>query len=91
VESNSDGLTRSDIVDMVREIIADEMSISIDDVIEGAIIEDQLGADSLDMVEIIMAVEDDCDVIIPDKEAESMRSAKDIIDFVWNAKSGEQA
>ena len=65
----------------VREIIADILSISEDEItMESAFIED-LNADSLDLVELILALEDELDMEIPDEEAENFVTVGDVVKF----------
>ena len=65
----------------VREIIADKLSISEDEItMESAFIED-LNADSLDIVELIMALDDELDMEIPDEEAENFVTVGDVVKF----------
>ena len=66
----------------VREIIADKLSISEDEItMDSAFLED-LNADSLDIVELIMALEDELDMEIPDEDAENFVTVGDVVRFV---------
>jgi acyl carrier protein len=66
----------------VRSIIADQLGISEDEIKpESKFIED-LGADSLDIVELIMAMEEEFQTEIPDEEAEKIRAVGDAIEYV---------
>lgn len=66
----------------VKEIICDKLGVSEDEVtLEAAFIED-LNADSLDIVELIMALEDELDMEIPDEEAEKFTTVGDVVNFV---------
>ena len=66
----------------VREIIADKLSISEDEItMDSAFLED-LNADSLDIVELIMALEDELDMEIPDEDAENFVTVGDVVKFV---------
>ena len=66
----------------VRSLIAEKLSINEDDItMESAFIED-LNADSLDIVELIMALEDELDMEIPDDEAEKFVTVADIVKFM---------
>lgn len=64
------------------DIIVEQLSVDKDKVVSGASFVDDLGADSLDLVELIMAMEEEFDVEIPDEEAEKIASVQDAIDFV---------
>lgn len=71
----------------VREIVARELSVDLDQVTVDASFMDDLGADSLDTVELVMAFEDAFGVEIPDEDAEKIRTVRDAIDYV-NANAG---
>ena len=66
----------------VRDIIVDTLSCSIDDVTLEASLADDLGADSLDAVELNMAIEDACGVAIPDEKLAELKTVQDIFDFI---------
>ena len=68
----------------VRDVGVDQLSVSADAVkLESKIIED-LGADSLDVVELVMALEEKFGIEIPDSEAEKLLSIQDVVTFVEN-------
>lgn len=64
------------------DIIVEQLSVDKDKVVSGASFVDDLGADSLDLVELIMAMEEEFDVEIPDEEAEKIATVQDAINFV---------
>jgi acyl carrier protein len=66
----------------VKQIIAEKLGVSEDKIIPTASFVDDLGADSLDQVELIMAFEDGFDVEIPDEDAEKLRTVKDALDYL---------
>jgi acyl carrier protein len=68
------------------DIIVEQLSVDKDKVVAGASFVDDLGADSLDLVELIMAMEEEFDVEIPDEEAEKITTVQNAIDFVNNLK-----
>jgi acyl carrier protein len=70
------------IEDKVRKIIADKLSVELTEVVPEASFVDDLGADSLDLVELIMSMEEAFDVEISDEDAEKLVTVKDAIDFV---------
>ncbi len=70
----------------VKQIIAEKLGVSEDSVNPQASFVDDLGADSLDQVELIMALEDEFDMEIPDEEAEKLRTVKDALDYIDQKK-----
>ena len=66
----------------VKAIIIDQLSISDEDMITVDTTLEDLGADSLDMVEVIMAIEDEFDVQIKDEDLESLKSVGDLIEYI---------
>jgi acyl carrier protein len=75
------------ITEKVTEIIVEQLGVSADQVKpESNLIED-LGADSLDAVELVMAVEEEFGIEVPDEEAEKLRSVGDIISHVEGGQS----
>ena len=68
------------------DIIVEQLSVDKDKVVPGASFVDDLGADSLDLVELIMAMEEEFDVEIPDEEAEKIVTVQNAIDYVNNLK-----
>jgi acyl carrier protein len=64
------------------DIIVEQLSVDKDKVVPGASFVDDLGADSLDLVELIMAMEEEFDVEIPDEEAEKIVTVQNAIDYV---------
>ena len=66
----------------VKQIIAEKLGVSEDKVTPQASFVDDLGADSLDQVELIMALEDEFDMEIPDEEAEKLKTVKDALDYI---------
>jgi len=70
-----------DVAEKVKEIIAEELALDLEEVTEEATFDD-LGADSLDIVEVVMAFEDEFDVAIPDEDAEDIGTVQDAIDYI---------
>ncbi len=68
------------------DIIVEQLSVEKDKVVPGASFVDDLGADSLDLVELIMAMEEEFDVEIPDEDAEKISTVQHAIDYVNNLK-----
>lgn len=68
----------------VRDVVIEQLSVSPDQVkLDSKIIED-LGADSLDVVELVMALEEKFGIEIPDSESEKLVSIKDVVDYIEN-------
>jgi acyl carrier protein len=68
----------------VVAVIADKLDIPAEDVAEDSKFVEDLNADSLDQVELIMALEDEYDITIPDEDAQKIISVKDALDYIDN-------
>ena len=68
--------------DKVRKIIAEKLSVDLEEVVPEASFVDDLGADSLDLVELIMSMEEEFDTEISDEAAEKILSVQDAIDYI---------
>ena len=68
--------------DKVKAIIAEQLGVKVDDVTEQASFIDDLGADSLDTVELVMALEEEFGVEIPDEDAEKMTTVGDAMKYI---------
>jgi len=66
----------------VKKIIAEKLSVELDEVIPEASFVDDLGADSLDLVELIMAMEESFDIEISDDAAEKLQTVQDAISYI---------
>jgi acyl carrier protein len=75
----------SDISDRVKAIVVEHLGVEVSKVIDGASFIDDLGADSLDTVELVMAFEEEFEVEIPDDAAEKIQTVKDAVDFLESA------
>lgn len=73
-----------DILEKVAQIIADELTCDIEDITPETHLADDLGADSLDAIELIMSIEDEFDVEIEDDDLQSVQTVQDIIDILEN-------
>ncbi|MCL2688937.1 MAG: acyl carrier protein [Chitinispirillia bacterium] len=72
----------SDVESKVKQIIAEKLGVSEEKIGSTSSFVDDLGADSLDQVELIMAFEDAFEVEIPDEDAEKMRTVKDALEYL---------
>lgn len=70
------------IFEKLKDIIAEQLSVDADQVTPEANIQDDLGADSLDIVDLITTIEDEFDVSIPDEAVEEIKTVNDIVNFV---------
>lgn len=70
------------VFDKVKEIINDTLSCGEDIITMDAVLIDDLGADSLDLVELIMALEEEFDIEIPDADAEKVVTVGDVVDYI---------
>ncbi len=70
------------VAEKVKEIIVDQLGVSADEVKEDASFVEDLGADSLDLTELIMAMEEEFDVEIEDEEAQKILKVKDAVSFI---------
>jgi len=68
--------------DKVKQIIADQFLVDVDDVTPGSNLLDDLGADSLDVIELVMQFEDAFDIEIADEDAENIKTVKDVLDYI---------
>ncbi len=72
----------SDIADKVKKIVVEHLGVDEDKVTDTASFIDDLGADSLDTVELVMAFEEEFGIEIPDDAAEQIQTVKNAIDFI---------
>ena len=75
----------ADIAEKVKKIICEQLNVSEEDVVPEASFVDDLGADSLDQVELIMAMEEEFDVSISDEDAEKIATVKDAVEYISKA------
>ncbi|MFA6709191.1 MAG: acyl carrier protein [Fusobacterium sp.] len=69
-------------LEKIREIVVEQLGVDADQITVDANFIDDLGADSLDTVELIMAFEEEFDIEIPDTAAEKIKTVKDVIDYI---------
>ena len=77
----------SDIAERVKKIVVDHLGVDADKVVESASFIDDLGADSLDTVELVMAFEEEFGVEIPDDAADSILTVGDATKFIEKAQA----
>ena len=73
----------------IREMIVEQLGVSVEEVVLEASFIDDLGADSLDIVELVMAIEEEFGLEIPDEDAERMQTIQDAISYVEERTSKE--
>ncbi|HEY5565662.1 MAG TPA: acyl carrier protein [Gammaproteobacteria bacterium] len=76
----------SSVEDQVRGIIAEQLGVKADEIKNDASFVDDLGADSLDTVELVMALEEEFETEIPDEDAEKITTVQQAIDYIVSRK-----
>jgi acyl carrier protein len=79
----------SSVTEKVKKMIVDQLGVSESEVVPEAKFIDDLGADSLDIVELIMALEDEYSIEIPDEDAEKMETVGDAIRYIEDRLAGK--
>lgn len=77
----------SEIEERIKSIIVEQLGVSAEEVTSDASFIEDLGADSLDIVELIMALEEEYDIEIPDEDAEKIQTVKDVTAYVQNTQA----
>jgi len=72
----------SDLAERLRAIVANQLGVEHDEVVPEARILDDLGADSLDVVELVMALEESFDIVVPDEDVEALETVSDVQAYV---------
>ncbi len=75
-------MSNNSVFDKVKELLCDQLDVEEDAVTMEASIIDDLGADSLDVVDLVMSLEDEFDAEIPDEDVEGMKTVGDIVKFI---------
>lgn len=75
-------MEREEIFEKVAEVIVDQLNVERDDVSDESAFIDDLGADSLDLVELVMALEAEFNVSIPDEDVESIKTVADAVAYI---------
>lgn len=73
------------VFETVKDIVVAELGVDPEEVTLEASFIDDLGADSLDIVEVVMAFEEEFDIEIPDEDAEDIETVQDAVDYIENA------
>ena len=76
-----------EISERVKSIVAEQLGAAADDVTSKASLIEDLGADSLDIVELVMALEEEYEMEIPDEDAEKIQTVEDIVTYISNKQS----
>jgi len=75
------------ILDEVKDVVAEQLGVNLDEIKEDSKFAEDLGADSLDVVELVMALEEKFDIEIPDESAEGIATVSDAVKFIEEAKA----
>ncbi len=75
-------MSQTVIFEKVKKIVAEQLSVEVDKIKPESNFVDDLGADSLDTVELVMALEEDFDIEIPDEEAEKILTVQAVVDYI---------
>ena len=79
-------MATDDIVRRVKDLIAESLGVNPTEVVPDASFIDDLGADSLDIVELVMALEEEYEMEISDEEAEKIRTVQDVVNYIESQK-----
>ncbi|MEO0600005.1 MAG: acyl carrier protein [Myxococcota bacterium] len=77
-------MSSEELIQKVKDVIAESLGVKKSEVVPAASFIDDLNADSLDIVELVMTIEKEFDVEIPDDEAEKIRTVQDAINYISN-------
>lgn len=72
------------VFEKIKQMLADQLDANIDDMTMETRIGEDLGADSLDVVELLMAIEEEFDVEIPDEDIEALKTIGDVVEYIQN-------
>ena len=74
------------VFEKITQMLSDQLDANIDDMTIETRIGEDLGADSLDVVELLMAIEEEFDVEIPDEDIEALKTIGDVVEYIQNKK-----
>jgi acyl carrier protein len=77
-------MSQTEVFDKVKKIVADQLSVESETIKPESNFSNDLGADSLDTVELVMALEEEFDIEIPDEAAEKITTVQEAVDFINN-------
>lgn len=72
------------VFEKIKQMLADQLDANVEDMTMETRIGEDLGADSLDVVELLMAIEEEFDVEIPDEDIESLKTIGDVVEYIQN-------
>lgn len=72
------------VFEKIKNILAEQLDLEADDMSMDTKIAEDLGADSLDVVELLVSIEDEFEIEIPDEEIEKMKTIGDVVEFIQN-------
>lgn len=74
------------VFEKIRNILAEQLDVDVNTVTSDALIADDLGADSLDVVDLLMSIEDEFEIEIPDEEIENIKTVGNLVTYIENNK-----
>ena len=78
----------ADILERVKKVTVEELSVKEEEVVDSASFQEDLGADSLDVVELVMAFEDEFGIDIPDEEVGEIKTVGDAVNYIGKKLNG---
>ena len=80
-------MERTEVVGKITEVLVDRLKVSADEMTEGSHFKDDLGADSLDLVDLVIGFEDKFEIKIPDEDVEQIQTVGQAADYITNQLS----
>lgn len=74
------------VFEKIREILCEQLDLEEDEITMASSIEDDLGADSLDMVDLVMSIEDEFEISVADEDVENIKTVGDIVHYIEENK-----